>query len=116
MIENEKKEQRIFARFAARFPVNFKNLQDEDKCDVYLRDASAQGLKFTTTKRLFKNDNVSLDINIPDGFAPLTLNCKVVWTKLRAPNLWDVGLAFHKVNLMKVQRLYKATLNEDELH
>lgn len=100
-------ENRLFERFPARFPVKFRNAQEEYGTDVFLRDASAQGVKFATRQRLFPRDSVSLEVQLPDGHDPLVLNGRVVWIKEKAPELWEAGLAFHKVNLMKLQRLFK---------
>ena len=72
-----------------------------------MEDASAQGLKITSRERLFLNDSVSLDVKLPDSTNPMMLNGRVVWTQRKAPSLWDVGIEFHKVNLMKLQRIFR---------
>ena len=56
MIEQEsmtEKDKRLFDRFHARFPVKFRYSREDYGSDVFLRDASAQGARFTTTKRMF---------------------------------------------------------------
>ncbi len=101
------REKRLFERFPARFPVKFKYSAHEYGTNVFLRDASAQGIKIATREKLFLHDSVSLQVNIPGSHEPLELNGRVVWTKTQAPNLWDAGVEFHKVNLMKVHRLFQ---------
>lgn len=108
-----KTDQRIFQRFDARFPVKFKHSRDDYGTDVFLRDASAQGIRVATKKRMFLHDTISLLVNLPDGKVPLTLNGRVVWTKTKGADLWDVGVEFHKVNFMNLHRLFKTLIPEE---
>jgi Tfp pilus assembly protein PilZ len=101
------KENRVFERFSARFPVRFKHSSNDYGTDVFLRDASAQGARFTSKERLFLDDSVSLEVKLPDAQEPLVLNGRIVWTSPKAAHLWDVGLEFHKVDFMRIQRMYK---------
>ena len=104
-------DKRLFERFSARFPVKLKHSRGDYGTDVFLRDASAQGMHITSKMKMFLNDSVSLVVELSDGINPLTLNGRVVWTKNRDPKLWDVGLEFHKIDFMKTQRLYKLAYN-----
>ena len=107
MEEAEVDDVRVFERFSARFPVKFKHSHNDFGTEVFLRDASAEGAKVATKEKMFLNDSVSLLVKLPDGHEPLTLNGQVVWTKSKSPDLWEVGLKFHKVNLMEMQRMFK---------
>ena len=49
-------ERRIFERFSARFPVKFKDAREDYGSDVFLRDASAQGIRIMTKERFFLDD------------------------------------------------------------
>ena len=100
------KDTRVFERFTARFPVKFKHANDDFGIDVFLRDASAEGARFTTKQRMFINDCVSLLVQLPDGFSPLVLSGRIVWIKSLAFSLWEVGLRFHNVKLMEMRRMY----------
>ena len=101
-------DKRVFERFQARFPVKFKDTRDDFGTNVFLRDASAEGARIASRERVFLNDYVSLDIKLPDGFDPLTLNGRVAWIKNLEPNtLWEVGIRFHKVDLLKMNRIYR---------
>lgn len=101
------RENRVFERFPAKFPVKFKHSRDEYGSDVFLRDASAEGMRLTTKEHLFVNDKISVEVKIPDSVQPLILNGEVVWAKNLNPDLWEVGVRFHKIHLMRLQRLYK---------
>ena len=100
-------KQRLFERFSARYPVKFRHSRQDYGTNVFLEDASAQGVKITSRERLFLNDSVSLDVKLPDSTNPMMLNGRVVWIKHKSPSLWDVGIEFHKVNLMKLQRIFR---------
>ena len=100
-------ENRLFERFPARFPVKFKYSVNEYGSDVFLRDASAQGLKIETRQKLFLHDSVSLQVEIPGTREPMELNGRVVWTKSQSPSMWEAGVEFHKINLMKIHRLFQ---------
>lgn len=102
-------ERRIFDRFSSRFPAKFKDTRKDFGADVYLRDASAGGVKITTKERLYLNDNVTLEVELPDGKGPMALRGEVIWIKNKTAEMWDVGLKFHKVVLMDMWRPYKFT-------
>ena len=101
--------RRTFARFSARFPVKFRHSREDFGTEVFLRDASAEGVKFSTKQRLFLHDSVSLEVKLPDGAQPMLLNGRVVWVKEKEHQLWDVGLQFHKVQLMRMRRIFHLT-------
>jgi len=106
------RDHRTFQRFSARFPVKFKHERDDYGTSVFLRDASAQGLRLTTKKRMFLHDSVSLLVSLPDGKGPLSLNGRVVWTKTRAANLWDIGIEFYKINFLNLHRIFQLIMPE----
>lgn len=73
-------ERRIFDRFQFRFPTKFKDSRADFGNDVYLRDASANGVNILTRDRLFINDRIALEVELPDGNDPLVLSGRVMWT------------------------------------
>jgi len=101
------RDRRVFQRFPSRFPVKYEYENKEYGASVYIRDASAGGFKLTSREKLFLDDGISLEMKLPDTSRPLRLNGRVVWTRASGPDLWDVGIAFHKVDFMRVQRIYK---------
>ena len=103
-------ERRIFDRFPARFPAKFKDTRTTYGTDVFLRDASANGANLVTKDRMFFNDHVDLEVELPDGQAPLSLSGRVMWSKPTNSLMWDIGLQFDQVNFMKVHRIFKPSL------
>ena len=100
-------EQRTFERFPSRFPAKFKDTRSDFGTDVYLSDASAEGVKIATKERLFLNDNVTLEVELPDGREAMTLRGEVVWVKSKDTDMWNAGIKFHKVVFMDMWRPYK---------
>jgi len=100
-------ERRIFDRFTSRFPAKYKDTRGDFGQDVFLRNASASGAQFITRERIFYNDRVSLEVELPDGISPMVLNGRVVWSKPANAAMWEIGLQFDDVNFMKMQRLFK---------
>ena len=103
-------ERRIFDRFPARFPAKFKDTRGDFGQDVFLRDVSAAGANILTKDRMFFNDHVDLEVELPDGQAPLSLSGRVMWSKPTNSLMWDIGLQFDQVNFMKVHRIFKHSL------
>ena len=100
-------ERRIFERFSARFPVKFKDAREDYGTEVSLHDASAQGARIFTKERFFLDDQLSLEVELPDSGEPMVLSGRVVWVKSLDLSLWDVGVQFHRVKFFKMQRLFK---------
>ena len=100
-------ERRIFERFSARFPIKFKDAREDYGTEVFLRNASAQGMRILTKERFFSGDRLSLEVEVPDGGDPMILSGRVIWVKLLNLSLWDLGVQFTTVNFLKMQRLFK---------
>ena len=107
-------ERRTFHRFSAKFPTKFKHLSKDYGVDVSLRDFSATGACVYTKDRFLIDDMLSMQVELPDGKEPLPINGRVRWIKEQAPSLWEVGLEFHKVQLMKMHRLVKYATEVEE--
>ena len=105
-------ERRTFERFSARFPVKFKDSREEYGTDVFLRDASAEGMRIWAKERFFIDDQIALEVELPGSGEPMVLTGNVRWVKLLNLSLWDIGIQFPEVNFLKMQRLFKLT---DEL-
>ena len=101
-------ERRIFDRFQTRFPAKFKDARGDFGNDVFLRDTCASGANILTKDRLFLNDRIALEVELPDGNDPLVLSGRVMWSKpSNGSSMWDIGLQFDEVDLMKMQRIFK---------
>ena len=104
-----REDRRVFERFSARFPAKFKDAREDYGSDVFLRDASASGARILTKERFFLDDQLSLEVELPDGGEPMILSGRVVRVKPLDLSLWDVGLQFPQVKFLKMQRLFKLT-------
>ena len=102
-------ERRVFERFSARFPVKFKDVRGDYGTEVYLRDACAEGIRILAKERFFLDDQLSLEVELPDGGEPMILNGRVKWVKFLNLSLWDIGIQFPEINFLKMQRLFKLT-------
>jgi len=104
-------ERRTFERFSTRFPAKFKDTRTEYGDQVYLRDASAEGVKLTSREQLFANDHVALEVKVPDAHEyPMNIRGEVIWVKNVEPGMWDVGLKFHTIDFLHMARLYSVAV------
>ena len=99
-------EKRTFERFPAVFPARFNGNNEEFGMKVFLRDASAEGGKILSREIFSLNDTVSIEVKLPDNPHAFTVVGKVVWGRRHQENLWDYGLQFLRIDLVKVARLY----------
>lgn len=104
---DEWEDNRVFDRFAARFPVKFQGSRRDFGSEVFLRDFSAQGARFVTSEQLEVNDSVSVQVKLPDGNSSLNLNGQIVWTKNQSPGSREIGLKFHRIKFMSLQKLFQ---------
>jgi Tfp pilus assembly protein PilZ len=104
-------DRRLFERFSARFPVKYKDSRNDFGIAVFLRDVSAGGAKILSREKLFLNDNISLLVKLPDSKDPFPINGQVVWTSNGVPQIWDIGIRFHKINPLGLWRIFKHCLD-----
>lgn len=100
-------DRRIYQRFDARYPAKYKDTRSDFGDNVMLRDACADGARIRCKDRLYLNDHVALEVELPDGRAPMTLRGRVIWVIKDDESCWDVGVQFHEVNFFGLSRLYK---------
>jgi len=101
-------ERRIFDRFHARFPAKFKETRGDFGDEMFLRDACANGANILSRERLSLNELIALEVELPDGHAPLVLSGRVIWNKPTSESyMWDIGLQFDEVVFMKMWRILK---------
>jgi len=100
-------ERRLFERFDANFPTKYKYKEGDFGDNVFLQNASAQGVRLSSKERLFVNESVSLEVELPDGQNPMVLTGQVVWSKRDIDENWNVGLRFHNLSLMKMSRMFR---------
>jgi hypothetical protein len=103
--------RRGFERFTSSFPTKFKNRTMNVTTPVVMKDFSASGARLHINERLSVDDVLSLEVELPDGHGPLGLNGRVRWIKSRSHDMyqsgWDVGVEFHRVDLMNLHRLMR---------
>jgi Tfp pilus assembly protein PilZ len=100
-------ERRLFARFVSRFPTKLKDSDEEYGQNFFLRDVSAGGARIASRQRLFLEDFLSLNVELPDSAEPVCLNGRVRWVRNHTANVWEAGMEFHRVDLMRVHRIMK---------
>jgi hypothetical protein len=111
----EPPEQRLFSRFVSRFPTKFKDSVEEYGQEIFLRDVSATGARVVSRNRLFIDDVLSLSVKLPDGREPVELSGRVRWVHHPSPQGWEAGLQFHKIDLMRIHRIVRFTLDTPSL-
>ena len=111
--KNKIDDRRTFSRFPSRFPAKFKDTRDDFGRTVMLRDASAEGARIVSKERLFLHDSIALEVDLPDGHQPMLLRGEVVWLNKDESEYWDIGLKFHKIELLRLSRLYKFAVDFD---
>ena len=110
LLKTASDDRRMFARVSARFPTKFKDSRNEFGTDVFLRNISAGGARLLAKDRMFLNDSLSLEVELPDGRDPLTLHGQVIWSHPHEGAMWEIGLEFHKVDFLKLHRLFQFNL------
>ena len=98
-------ERRLFDRFPARFPAKFKDTRDGFGTKVSIDHISAGGVAIVTTEHFYRNDSVTLEVQLPASAEPLCLKGRVVWVRRTEAGLWEVGLEFHRPQLLSLWRL-----------
>ena len=100
-------DKRLFERFTARFPARTKDSRENFGSKFSLRDASAQGARFSATEKVLLNDKLSLEVDVPGKSLPMSLSGEVIWTRQGENNAWDIGIKFNKPILMHMSKMYE---------
>lgn len=100
-------DQRVFARFAARVPVRFLNLDAHSEGGAETLDVSAKGLGLVTTERLQPHTSLEMWLHIPDQGQPLYTRGEVVWSQMIEPDRYRTGISLNKADLMGLSRVLR---------
>lgn len=100
-------ERRLFERFVARFPTKMKDADEDFGENFFLRDVSASGAKVFSRQKMLLEEYLSLNVELPDSAEPVCLNGYVRWVKSQTPSIWEVGIEFEKIDLMRMHRMMK---------
>ncbi len=99
-------DSRLFSRFPTNCLATYRNSTDYSEGEVFLKNASAQGLSFVSKDPLYIKDTILVDVDIPKSHKPLHVQGEVVWIKRDEEDLWDIGLKLHNTRLVEMSRLY----------
>lgn len=102
-------ERRIFERFDIEFPVKFLDQNTNKEGAGKIINISADGgCLILTAEELQSATPLEIQLFIPDNKDPLSANGKVVWSKMIRPEVFMVGVQFHKVDFMGIARALRA--------
>jgi len=100
-------DNRIFCRFALHdMPVRFKDLKVGEKGSGVCKDISGGGISAEFGREVKPRTPLEMWVDLPDGFEPLHLLGKVVWSDLLVSSC-RVGIAFDRPRLMGLSRILK---------
>lgn len=100
-------DKRAFCRFALPdIPVRFKDLRSGLKGEMKARDIGGGGAGVECAQEIKPRTPVELWFDLPDGFEPLHLLGKTVWSRPSGTS-WRLGISFERQRLMSMTRVLK---------
>lgn len=100
-------DNRVFCRFALNdVPVRFKDLKVGEKGGGVCKDIGGGGIGAEFGREIKPRTPLEMWVDLPDGFEPLHLLGKVVWSNLLGASC-RVGVAFDRPRLMSLSRILK---------
>ncbi|MFH0940470.1 MAG: PilZ domain-containing protein [Candidatus Omnitrophota bacterium] len=100
-------DSRVFCRFALNdVPVRFKDLKVGEKGGGVCKDIGGGGIGAEFSRELKPRTPLEMWVDLPDGFEPLHLLGKVVWSNQLDASC-RVGVAFDRPRLMSLSRILK---------
>lgn len=100
-------DRRIFARFAAKFPLRFLDLYANSEGDAQTFDISAKGIGLVASKELRPHTALEVWLFIPDKGEPLYTRGEVVWSKRLEPDKYKVGVELERADFMGMSRVLR---------
>lgn len=100
-------DRRIFARFAAKFPLLFINLKENKESVGHTEDVSAKGIGFLVDENIKVHTPLEMWMHVPDKMDPLYARGEVVWSKMVQPNLYRIGVNLEKADLVGMSRVMR---------
>lgn len=101
------KEQRMFSRFRVNFPVRFRNLNVGRRGEGRCVDIGAGGVSIDMNQELEPKTPLEMWLDIADGFEPINLKGRVVWSKKTEPENSRTGIVFDCPRLIAFSRVLK---------
>lgn len=109
MQEENLQDRRIFARFPARLPLRFLDLQGNTEGEAFTEDISAKGVGFMAKEAFQPHTPLEVWFKIPDQGEPLYARGEVVWSKMVEPEQHRIGVNLEKADLMGLSRVLRVT-------
>ena len=101
------KEQRMFSRFRVNFPARFRNLNVGRRGEGICADIGAGGVGIKTNQEIEPRTPLEVWIDIADGFDPINLKGRVVWSKKTSSENCRTGVVFDCPRLIAFSRVLK---------
>ncbi len=111
--ENESKktatptEQRMFSRFRVNFPTRFRNLNLGKRGEGKCLDIGAGGVGIESAQVLEPRTPLEMWIDVADGFEPINLKGRVVWSRKAESENYKTGVVFDCPRLIAFSRVLK---------
>ncbi len=101
------KEHRMFSRFRVNFPTRFRNLNVGRRGEGVCADIGAGGVGIESKTEIQPKTPLEVWIDIADGFDPINLKGRVVWSeKINSENC-RTGVVFDCPRLIAFSRVLK---------
>ncbi|MDD5006328.1 MAG: PilZ domain-containing protein [Candidatus Omnitrophica bacterium] len=101
------KEQRMFSRFRVNFPTRFRNLNVGRRGEGKCTDIGAGGVGIETEQELEPRTPLEMWIDVSDGFEPINLKGRVVWSQKVGAENCRTGVVFDCPRLIAFSRVLK---------
>jgi len=102
-------DRRIFERFQSRLPVRFIDLKGNREGAGQTVDISAKGIGFMAKDDLRLRTPLEMWLEIPDKGEPFYTRGEVAWSKMIAPNEFNIGVNLERADLMGMSRVLRAS-------
>lgn len=101
------KEQRMFSRFRVNFPVRFRDLSVGKRGEGKCVDIGAGGVSIEADKAIDPRTPLEMWLDVADGFEPINLKGRVVWSTKNDPENARTGIVFDCPRLIAFSRVLK---------
>ncbi|HQP92053.1 MAG TPA: PilZ domain-containing protein [Candidatus Omnitrophota bacterium] len=86
---------------------NIKNVETGERFDAFVKDISGSGMGIATSKEFSKDTVFEISLEIPDGFGPLKILGKVIWSRELGLYGFRTGVVILNPRFMSVSRILK---------
>ncbi|MFC1708590.1 PilZ domain-containing protein [Candidatus Omnitrophota bacterium] len=104
---NDSKEHRMFSRFRVNFPTRFRNLNMGRRGEGLCADIGAGGVNIESNQVIDLKTPLEVWIDIADGYDPINLKGRVVWSQKTGTENCRTGVVFDCPRLIAFSRVLK---------